>query len=400
MAESFGSMGIGISTIGLGRNFDLVLMRNLAKRGGGSSRFISDRKEMEKTFGSELSRMVVPVVKNVEIELELLQNIEVVNTWGYNHRMGRRKVRYSLPSVHLGDYETIVVQTRIPRQREEGIKTIARLSMSYTGPEGTDVRPDPIELKAKFVPFEQPVDGFSDAKVLKVGTMLHYAQALKRISEEYHGTRNIEKALELTNRIKKEILNARQRLDYEGFEDELFILERYIKIMGGELALAGQEIDRIVHDRELEPVNRDRDLIDCLNNLFEEMSLDMRTRKPGNIAISGFSFKDGREVDLIGLLDKTGESYLFRLPHFKILERDNIEAVLSEQEMALSDLMDTTKAVRVGQLLAANYMLTGTVVEMNRSVVIFGRIINVETAAIESAGQVIVPRNHEVNSLL
>jgi len=77
-----------------------------------------------------------------------------------------------------------------------------------------------------------------------------------------------------------------------------------------------------------------------------------------------------------------------------------MDAVLAEQELALSDLMDTTKAVRVGQLLSANYILTGTVVAMNRSVVIFGRIINVETSAIESAGQVIVPRNREVNSML
>jgi len=33
-------------------------------------------------------------------------------------------------------------------------------------------------------------------------------------------------------------------------------------------------------------------------------------------------------------------------------------------------------------------------------VVIFGRIINVETAEVESAAQVIVPKNREVNALL
>ena len=140
--------------------------------------------------------------------------------------------------------------------------------------------------------------------------------------------------------------------------------------------------------------------MDCIGNLFEEMLLDTKSRKAGNIAISGFSFKDGRDAELIGLLNKTGALYLFGLPRFTVLERENMDAVLEEQELALSDLMDTAKAVRVGQLLSANYLLTGTIVEMSKSVVIFGRIINVETTAIESVGQVIVPRNREVNSML
>jgi hypothetical protein len=50
--------------------------------------------------------------------------------------------------------------------------------------------------------------------------------------------------------------------------------------------------------------------------------------------------------------------------------------------------------------LSANYILAGSVIEMSRSVVIFCRVINTETAAIESVSQVIVPRNQEVRALL
>ncbi|KKK59763.1 hypothetical protein LCGC14_3031130, partial [marine sediment metagenome] len=39
-------------------------------------------------------------------------------------------------------------------------------------------------------------------------------------------------------------------------------------------------------------------------------------------------------------------------------------------------------------------------IEMSESVVIFCRVINVETAVIESVGQVIVPRDEEVNAML
>ena len=63
-------------------------------------------------------------------------------------------------------------------------------------------------------------------------------------------------------------------------------------------------------------------------------------------------------------------------------------------------MAETNKAIRVGELLSANYILTGTIIEMSKSVVIFGRVINVETSAIESVGQIIVPRNEEVNMML
>lgn len=54
----------------------------------------------------------------------------------------------------------------------------------------------------------------------------------------------------------------------------------------------------------------------------------------------------------------------------------------------------------MGQLLTANYIVTGSVIEMSSSVVIFSRIINVETAEVESVAQVIVPRDKDLDKLL
>jgi TolB-like protein len=74
--------------------------------------------------------------------------------------------------------------------------------------------------------------------------------------------------------------------------------------------------------------------------------------------------------------------------------------ILDEQKLALNDLMDTSNAIEIGKLLTANYILTGSVVEMPGSVMIFGRVINVETAEVESVAQVIVPKNSDVRALL
>jgi hypothetical protein len=88
------------------------------------------------------------------------------------------------------------------------------------------------------------------------------------------------------------------------------------------------------------------------------------------------------------------------MEQYRVIERERIDGILLEQELSLSDLRDTNKAIKAGKSLFAHYVLTGTIIEMTKSVVIFCRVINVETAVIESIGQVIVPRTEEVNALL
>jgi hypothetical protein len=80
-------------------------------------------------------------------------------------------------------------------------------------------------------------------------------------------------------------------------------------------------------DAEIEPVVQAHSLADHISSLFREMTLDLSQNE-----------------------------------------------VLAEQELALSDLMDTSKAIEVGRFLAADYIVTGSVIEMTDTVVIFGRL--------------------------
>lgn len=411
MARKYKRMGITVSTIGLGQDFDADFMRELAKEGGGSSRFISDRETMEEVFGTGLGRMVVSLARDLKLELELLQNIEVLNTWGYNHEIEGSTVRYFLPNVYLSDYETIVVQCQVPKQEGPGIKTVARLEGSYTDSKGRKNKVGPIELSAQFVPLVNPVDGYSDATVLKAATMLHYAQGLKKIgtlyneaqmykdsAEKYAGI--LHNLIDMTNALKKELLNARQRLDYIGFDDELPLLEMYLSNLGNELKLEDQEITWLLRDEELKPSTEKRDMNDFINNLFQELRLSLQETKPGNIAVTGFSFTDGRPAPLLDILDKKAEFTMSELPKFTLLKREKIDRALKGQKLKVSDLMETNQAIQAGKYLSADYVLTGTVIEMNNSVVVFSRIINIANASIESVGQVILPRDKELDSLI
>jgi ankyrin repeat protein len=204
----------------------------------------------------------------------------------------------------------------------------------------------------------------------------------------------------MTNSMKKELVNTRQRLDSEGFDTELSVLERYLSILGKEIEIGDGEIQRLTRDRDLASVEKNRTIDEHVDSLFQEIKLDLTGHTPGNIAVSGFSFPDGREADILHLLDKTAETRLFGMRQYTILERESIDAILKEQELSLTDLMETTQAIAVGNALSADYILTGTVIEMTRSVTVFARVINVETTSIESVSQVVIHKSKEIVGLL
>ncbi len=70
---------------------------------------------------------------------------------------------------------------------------------------------------------------------------------------------------------------------------------------------------------------------------------------------------------------------------FQVIDRKSIQSVLKEQAFQQTGCTDTTCAVRVGQLLAANKMLTGTIKKIGSRIIINANIIDVEKGTIEFA---------------
>ncbi len=402
MVKSFNEKHINLSTIGFGDNYNLELMIKLADTGGGSSRFISGREDMEKTFGSDFERTFVPAARNLNMKLEFLQDVEILETWGYNNRVDGNMVYYFLDTLHRGDYETILVRMRMPPQEMPGStqrRTLARFSLSYSDLKCKKHDQGPYYLKANFVDIESPVTGFSDGMVLQSGTMLHYAQSLKKIGELYY-TKRLQPAFDLTISTRKEIQNARLRLGNQGFDNEIAMLDTYSAVLGQELALTETEIKRIAMDEEMVPSVQEQSFKDYIKNMFREMTLVLESKEKGSIVIAGFSTGIGIKSDLTTMLDETALVEIEKLQSFRVIERERLDAILKKQKIAPTDLLDTKNAIKIGKMMNADYVLVGSVVETDKTIVIFGRLIDVEKANIESAPQVILPKNKDVESLL
>jgi len=153
VVENFNETHINLSTIGVGANYNLELMRDLADKGGGSSRFISSREEMEKTFGSDLDRTFVPTArKALYLAKECGSNVGVVIDFGHS-LMAKEKPAESvvllqmnnkLSNVHLndayGDWDDDLIAVSVHLQ--ETLEFMYYLDlMKYDGWIGLDIFP-------------------------------------------------------------------------------------------------------------------------------------------------------------------------------------------------------------------------------------------------------------------
>jgi Ca-activated chloride channel family protein len=67
MASSFVEDGIGVTTIGVGADFDVDLMRGLAERGAGNFYFLEDPAAAQEVFTEELDYFMEPLALDIQI---------------------------------------------------------------------------------------------------------------------------------------------------------------------------------------------------------------------------------------------------------------------------------------------------------------------------------------------
>jgi len=437
LAESHRQMGITTTTIGVGVGFDLELMRTLAEEGGGSSRFISDREEMRKLFDTEFERMAALAATDLDMTLEFARGVQILDTWGYQRRIEGNRIYYKLPGLHIGDYETILVSYRLLPEAAQGLPSSGEKELARFTVTARDIMGMPIPSEQRnigIVISENAADGISSGMVLHSGTMLNFAKTITEIGGLYYAgqdalaalyqiereignrepnaaqmermdnlkenfLKRLDTALKMTRDSRLELENARLRIgDTEAFKHELEILVNYDNILSRELVdSGGSPAGDFIGIDGPSPVTRSAQTANLellqsrLSALYKEIGLSFPAGQRSIAALAPFSMR-GAEGDtpLLAFINESALVSLAQTPGLTLVERNRLDAVRAEQNLARQGLLDTDAAIEVGRLLGAHYMITGQVIPMSAQAIIFARVIHVQTGEIISAAQVFV----------
>jgi hypothetical protein len=333
MAEQYKNVGINVSTIGVGTDFDAALMVALAKAGGGSSRFINSQEELKKIFGSELDRMIMSYGRNLKVEVTLPAWARISAAYGYDHQIQGQKLTASLPTIHNGDYETLLVELELSPGLSPGSRQYPEVKMFYENMKGEIQRVSSEPITIEVVNKEKPLSGPTNYTVLQSSTLKDVALDLITIGKKFRTAMDqqneannkrqvifaqqdweetseedqqafwdqiqdqeisnldqswkqlLKESLELTISARKRAVDVQRRLDHSGLEQEITILTAYIGILGGNLDLQEEQITLAQEDDAPQNVLPEKDLVTNLETLFGELSLYLEPGEPVILAL-------------------------------------------------------------------------------------------------------------------
>ncbi len=102
LAESYAKKGIGVTTIGVGKDFDVDVMRNLGEVGAGNFYFLEDPKAVVEVFTDEVNTFLVPVALDVKFDVTVGGGYAVRGVYGtHGWQTAEGGGTISIPSLFL-----------------------------------------------------------------------------------------------------------------------------------------------------------------------------------------------------------------------------------------------------------------------------------------------------------
>lgn len=197
MARGWITRGIGLTTIGVGDNFDVELMRGLAENGAGNYYFLEDGSAATEVFTEELDFFMSPLALDIKIEATSGSG------WTFSEVVGSRlftaygnKGSMSIPAVFLasrtsqeptggrrGGGSMIFIHLE---PTHDATSKVADLKISYRLPGSTERITDTVSLDYAADPVETPADPYlSGSEMAERYAMYNLFLGLRQATKSY-----------------------------------------------------------------------------------------------------------------------------------------------------------------------------------------------------------------------
>jgi curli biogenesis system outer membrane secretion channel CsgG len=148
------------------------------------------------------------------------------------------------------------------------------------------------------------------------------------------------------------------------------------------------------------PASTTDDLDKAIDVLAAQIIDRLVEGQKAKVGVNEFLTLKGETNDLGKFLSEELSTRIINSRKTQVVERRLLQRVLAEQEMGASNLVDDETAARIGKLLGADTLCTGTLTDLGSAIKVNARLINAETAEVYGAASVDLPKSRAVLALL
>lgn len=127
--KAWREQGLGLTTIGVGNDFNEDLLVAMAEAGGGSFHYIANPDEIPAIFAAELSGLLQVAAQGLQLRLRAEPGAAIEAVVGYPPCGTPQEIALTLPDLYGGEVKSLLVRLAVAAPPADG--TIARLSLSY-----------------------------------------------------------------------------------------------------------------------------------------------------------------------------------------------------------------------------------------------------------------------------
>jgi formylglycine-generating enzyme required for sulfatase activity/TolB-like protein len=137
-----------------------------------------------------------------------------------------------------------------------------------------------------------------------------------------------------------------------------------------------------------------------LDRLVQQISVELSENQKQRVAVVEFVDLKGNVSDFGHYLAEELITRLHQTKKFKVIERQLLNKIITEQKLSLTGIIDPASAQKLGKLLGVDAIAAGSISDLSKTLEINARLISTETGEVFSAASVEILKDEAVCNLM
>lgn len=183
LARGAQGRGIGVSTLGVGVDYNEDLMAAIANAGNGGYYFVADAKTLPSIFERELHSLMAVVARNAALKIELGSGVTPVKVYGYDAQIGPEATVIRLGDLVGGQTAEVLIKLHHPAL--SGAHAVAHVELMYLDAAKRQPQRSDREVSARFTGDARAVQASLDPATFAKEEQLATAEAVRTAMDAY-----------------------------------------------------------------------------------------------------------------------------------------------------------------------------------------------------------------------